>query len=111
MLDGTVHIRRGGHRLAAVPFRKEGQVRQQDVTDNKYLATILERVRRDQIVRDQTKLEGRGTLREKRRLLASIEAKSAPPSPARTESRSDVASSRTPLAGNTLPAAARTAGR
>jgi transposase len=79
MLDGAVHIRHRGLELPATPFRKQGQVRQQDVADNKYLATILERLRRDQIARDQKKLEGRGTLRERRCLLASIEASSAPP--------------------------------
>jgi hypothetical protein len=79
MVDGTVHIRRGSLEFPAVPFRKEGQIRQQDVADNKYLATIPERVRQDKIARDQKKLEGRGTLREKRRLLAAIAARSAAP--------------------------------
>jgi hypothetical protein len=38
--------------LVATPFRKDGAVRQQDVAENKHLATILERLRQNQIADD-----------------------------------------------------------
>jgi hypothetical protein len=84
LLDGTVRIRHDGHELAATPFRKDGQVRQQDVADNKYLASILERLRQAQISNDEKKLAGRGTKREKALLAASLEQRRAsmcPPPP------------------------------
>lgn len=66
MLDGTVHIRHDGVDLPAAPFRKAGEVRQQDVADNKYLATILEKLRQKQIAEDERALANdRGTKREK----------------------------------------------
>lgn len=79
--DGTVHIWHRGAELPARRFRKDdgtdSGVRQKDVADNKYLATILERIRRDQIARDVQKLKRRGTHREKALLLASIEERRA----------------------------------
>ena len=79
MEDGTVHIRHGLLEFAATPFRKEGNVRQQDVADNKYLGTILEQIRQTQLASDEQKLTLRGTLREKRFLKASLEERRTNP--------------------------------
>ena len=79
LFDGTVGIRYREHVLVATPFRKDGAVRQQDVAENKYLATILERLRQNQIADDAQKLAtGTKTRRAKRQLSASLEAHRAP---------------------------------
>jgi hypothetical protein len=57
--DGTVIIRHGAHKLKATSFRKGGAVRQQDVVDNKYLTSTLERIRRAQIANDLRQLESK----------------------------------------------------
>jgi hypothetical protein len=78
--DGTVHLWHRGVELAAKRFRKDagaGGVRQKDVDDNKYLATILQRIRQDQIASDEQKLTGRRTHREKALIQASIEQRRA----------------------------------
>ena len=80
--DGTVHIRHGSVDLPATPFRKAGGVRQQDVADNKYLATILEKVRQTQLAEDEKTLnEGRKSKRERAFLATSIEHRRAAASP------------------------------
>jgi hypothetical protein len=85
--DGGVRIYHHGHELVATPFRKDGAVRQQDVADNKHLATILEQLRQKQIANDEDKLARRGTKRDKALLAASLEnrrglARPTPPSQA-----------------------------
>jgi len=78
LIDGTVRIRHGIAELPATPFRKAGQVRQQDVADNKYLARILEGLRETQLAEDERVLaKGRKTKREKAQLSASIERRRA----------------------------------
>lgn len=77
--DGVVRIRHGATELRATPFRKAGDVRQQDVADNKHLATILEGLRQRQLAEDERTLaRGRQTKREKTLLAASIERRQAP---------------------------------
>jgi hypothetical protein len=79
LADGTVIIRHGAHELKATPFRKGGSVRQQDVVDNKYLASTLERVRKAQIANDVRQLrEGKMTKREKALLRASLAERATP---------------------------------
>jgi len=58
-----------------VPFNPEGGVRQQDIDDNKYLATTPAKIRQDQLARDDEKLTRLKTLREKRKLEASLDAR------------------------------------
>jgi len=70
---GTVSIRNGRTELGATPFRKDGNVRQQDIDDNKHLAAILRRVQLAQLTRDEDKLKRLRTRRDKRLLLRSIE--------------------------------------
>jgi hypothetical protein len=54
-------------------------VRQQDVVDNKYLASTLERVRKAQIANDVKQLrEGKMTKREKALLRASLAERATP---------------------------------
>ena len=79
MIDGSVRIRHGTAELPATRFRKGGDVRQQDVADNKYLATILEGLRQTQIAEDDRALkEARKTKREKALLKTSLERRRAP---------------------------------
>jgi len=67
--DGSVILRHGGQQLAATAVRKDGHVSQQDVESNKYLARILDQVRRDQLARDDEALRMRSlTLLQKKRL-------------------------------------------
>jgi hypothetical protein len=92
--DGGVRIYHHGHELVATPFRKDGAVRQQDVADNKHLATILEQLRQTQIANDEDKLTRRGTKRDKALLGASLEQRRAvagptPPSQAPPQSVAD----------------------
>jgi hypothetical protein len=47
--DGRVLLRVDGLDLRTVPFNPEGGVRQQDIDDNKYLATTLAKIRQDQL--------------------------------------------------------------
>ena len=54
-----------------MPFRKDGGVRQQDIEDNKYLATILRTIQTAQLARDEKNL-AKATLRERRVLERSI---------------------------------------
>ncbi|MDP9035229.1 MAG: ISNCY family transposase [Myxococcota bacterium] len=71
--DGTVTIRHRAAVLSARVFRKDGAVRQQDVADNKYLASTLERVRQAQIANDVRQLQdGKLTKRQKVTLRASL---------------------------------------
>lgn len=76
--DGTVTFRYGLADLTATPFRKDGGVRQQDIDDNKHLAPILERIRQEQIARDEQRLPKLKTLREKRALETSIAERRRP---------------------------------
>ena len=77
-IDGTVQIRHGTNELRAAPFRKAGQITQQDVADNKYLATILEKLRLTQLAEDERSLtESRKTKREKALLAASMQQRQA----------------------------------
>jgi hypothetical protein len=72
--DGVVSIRHGRTRLEATAFRKDGNVRQQDVEDNKHLSKILRAVQQAQVARDEEKIAtGRLTLREKHSLRRSLE--------------------------------------
>jgi len=73
--DGRVLLRVGSLDLRTVPFNPEGGVRQQDIDDNKYLATTLAKIRQDQLARDEQKLTRLKTLREKRKLEASLDAR------------------------------------
>lgn len=73
--DGRVIVRVDGLDLPTVPFNPEGGVRQQDIDDNKYLAKTLEKIRQDQIARDEEKLTQLKSLREKRKLEASLAAR------------------------------------
>jgi transposase len=73
--DGRVLLRIDGLDLRTVPFNPEGGVRQQDIDDNKYLATTLAKIRQDQLARDEEKLTRLKTLREKRKLEASLDAR------------------------------------
>lgn len=67
--DGTVIIRHGDDELEATAMRKAGHVSQQDVESNKYLASILESVRHEQLARDEETLRSsKPTLRQKHRL-------------------------------------------
>jgi hypothetical protein len=77
MADGTVSIRHGQAELAAAPFRKDGNVRQQDVHDNKHLAVILRGLQQTQLARDEEKLKRLRTRREKRLLHQSIDERRA----------------------------------
>ena len=70
--DGVVRIRHEQTEFAATVFRKDGGVRQQDVEDNKYLATILRTIQAAQLERDQKKLPSLKTIRERRVLQDSI---------------------------------------
>jgi hypothetical protein len=54
--DGVVHIRHEHTELAARAFRKEGGVTQQDIEDNKYLASTLRQIQIAQLARDEDKL-------------------------------------------------------
>ena len=77
--NGTVKVMHGALELAATQFRKGGGVRQQDVADNKYLASTLERVRKVQIANDMQALaEKRMTKREKAALHASLAQRATP---------------------------------
>ena len=71
--DGTVTIRHGAIELAATPFREEGSVRQQDIADNKYLASTLRTIQQAQLARDEEKLRTLRTFRERRALKTSLE--------------------------------------
>ena len=78
LMDGTVSIRHGTEHLPATPFRKAGAVRQQDVADNKYLGTILEGLRQNQLAEDERVLaKGRKTKRDRALLSASIKRRRA----------------------------------
>jgi hypothetical protein len=46
-----------------------------EADDNKYLATTLAKIRQDHLARDEEKLTRLKTLREKRKLEASLEAR------------------------------------
>ena len=77
--NGTVKVMHGALELAATQFRKGGGVRQQDVADNKYLASTLERVRKVQIANDMQALaEKRMTKREKAALHVSLAERATP---------------------------------
>jgi hypothetical protein len=77
--NGTVRIRHGAVELTATAFRKDGDVRQQDVADNKLLASTLERVRKAQVANDVKQLHsGRMTKREKAALQASLAVRATP---------------------------------
>jgi hypothetical protein len=77
--DGTVTIRHGARELKATAFRKGGSVRQQDVVDNKYLASTLERIRKTQIANDLRQLESKKmTKRQKASLRASLGERATP---------------------------------
>ncbi len=79
LADGSVVIRHGAHELKTTPFRKGGDVRQQDVVDNKYLASTLERVRKAQIANDVKRLkEAKMTKRQKGLLRASLAERATP---------------------------------
>jgi transposase len=69
--DGVVRIRHEHTELAATAFRKDGGVTQQDIEDNKYLASILQQIQTQQLARDEQKLPTL-TLRERRMLNDSI---------------------------------------
>jgi transposase len=69
--DGVVRIRHEQTELAASVFRKDRGVRQQDIEDNKFLASVLRTIQAAQLARDQQKLPSL-TLRERRALEASI---------------------------------------
>lgn len=73
--DGVVRIRHGHTQLDATPFRKDGGARQQDIEDNKYLATILRTIQQAQIARDDKKLQSARTLREKRAIQHTIDTR------------------------------------
>ena len=77
MQEGTVHVRHGDVDLPAAAFYKDGNVRQQDIADNKHLAAILEQIRKAQIERDEQRPAVKRTLREKRLLKASLEGRQA----------------------------------
>lgn len=78
LLDGTVEVRHGGVVLPAAPFRKAGEVRQQDVADNKFPASILEHLRQSEIAEDERALaKTRGTKRETAVIAAAIERRRA----------------------------------
>ncbi len=70
--DGKVTIRHGRAALTATPLRKETCVRQQDIEDNKYLATILRTIQTAQLARDEKRL-AKATLRERPALKRSID--------------------------------------
>jgi hypothetical protein len=71
--DGTVCLRHGSSDLTATTFRKAGDIRQQDIDDNKYLGAILSQLRTQQLARDEAALiSPRTTLREKRLLRDSL---------------------------------------
>jgi transposase len=77
--DGTVKVWDGAVELPATEFRKGGGVRPQDIADNKFLASTLERVRKAQIAEDLRKLrEAKMTKREQARLRASMVERAAP---------------------------------
>ena len=77
--DGSLRVHHGGRDFPARPFNEHGGVTQQDVADNKYLGKILDQIRVKQIERDTQKLgEHWHSLREKKRLAASIESRSQP---------------------------------
>ena len=61
-----------------MPFRKDGGVRQQDIEDNKYLATILRTIQTAQLARDEKNL-AKATLRERRVLERSIARRRSTP--------------------------------
>lgn len=54
--DGRVLLRVEDLDLRTVPFNPEDGVRQQDIDDNKYLATTLAKIRQDQLARDEEKV-------------------------------------------------------
>jgi transposase len=75
-VDGEVSIRHAGVELRARAFPKDGRVDQGAIVANKLLAPVLEQIRQKQLERDQKKLGDRWrTLREKKRIEASIEAR------------------------------------
>ncbi len=79
LADGTVYLRHGSSDLTATPFRKDGDVRQQDIDDNKYLGSILSQLRTQQLARDEAALASpRTTLREKRLLKDSLAKRRVP---------------------------------
>jgi hypothetical protein len=80
-LDGRIAIYHAGVELPARAFAKDGCVRQHDVADNKHLAPVLEKIRQDQIARDQQKLAKAKSLREKRALRAALDVRGAAPNP------------------------------
>lgn len=78
LADGSVTIRHRRLELTATEFRKEGGVRQQDVKDNKYLASILKGLQSQQLARDEEKLSIARTQRERRLLRLSLEQRRSP---------------------------------
>gem|GEM_PF-7125891 len=73
--EGRVLLRVEGLDLRTVLFNPEGGVRQQDIDNNKSLATTLAKIRQDQLARDEERLTRIKTLREKRKLDASLDAR------------------------------------
>ncbi len=71
--DGSVTVRDGSIDLPAHAFRKDGCVRQRDIDDDKYLGKILKQIQREQLARDEAKLATLRTLRERRKLKASMD--------------------------------------
>jgi hypothetical protein len=78
--DGTVTIRHGHDELAAKAFRKDGGVRQQDIEDNKCLATILRTIQQAQLARDERNLP-KATVRARHRLKRSLDERRPAPAP------------------------------
>jgi hypothetical protein len=77
--DGTVKVWDGAVELPAREFRKEGGVRPQDVADNKFLASTLERVRKAQIAEDLRRLrDAKMTNRQQARRRTSLVERAAP---------------------------------
>ncbi len=106
-IDGTVHVSHRGRELKATPFRKAGEVRQQDVADSKHLGRILEVVRQAQIAADEQKFAGRGTKREKALIESSLERRRAPPIalPSSTSAPSTAGDARAPISSPARPPA------
>ncbi len=110
-IDGAVHVQHRGRELNATPFRKAGEVRQQDVVDNKHLGRILEGVRQAQMAADEQTLAGRATKREKAVIVASLQRRRAPPAalPSATPACAPSAPVPAPASGTTPPRAPQAA--
>jgi hypothetical protein len=70
--DGLVSIRHDGRELGARAFPKDGRVSQAAIVDNKLLGAALQHIKDQQAQRDQRRLMGRLTKRERRLLQQEI---------------------------------------